>query len=300
MNSVLLSIITPTYNRGELLKNCFSSLQAQRDTRFEWIIVDDGSTDDTANIVSSFRDTVPRMRICYVRKENGGKHTALNAAHPYIHGKYVLILDSDDVLTEDAASFVLECWERWENHSEVGIVTLLKGRDREHPNCYGEEENVPVDIISGKRIRPVSNDACEVIRTELFLQYPFPVFPGETFLSEGALWNRVSFTHKCVYVNRVIYLCNYLEGGLTKSGRAMRIRNPRGGMFTHNLNMSCKSGWKRRVKSGMLYTCYGFFAGLSPLQMGKTCDYKLLMWICLPFGWMLYRYWKKKYARSQG
>ena len=236
-----------------------------------------------------------QMRICFVQKENGGKHTALNAAHPHVHGKYVLILDSDDTLTDDAVAVVLECWSRWENHSEVGIVTLLKGKDREHPNCYGAQENVPVDIMSGKRIRPVSNDACEVIRTEVFLQYPFPVFPGETFLSEGALWNRVSFTHKCVYVNRVIYLCDYLAGGLTQSGRAMRIRSPRGGMYTHNLNMSGKSGCKRRVKSGMLYTCYGFFAGQSPLQMHRACDHKWLMWMCLPFGWLLYLFWKKSF-----
>ena len=295
MNRVLLSVITPTYNRGELLKNCFSSLRAQTDDRFEWIIVDDGSTDDTASIVSGFRDAAAQMRICFVQKENGGKHTALNAAHPHVHGKYVLILDSDDTLTDDAVAVVRECWSRWENHSEVGIVTLLKGKDREHPNCYGAQENVPVDIMSGKRIRPVSNDACEVIRTEVFLQYPFPVFPGETFLSEGALWNRVSFTHKCVYVNRVIYLCDYLAGGLTQSGRAMRIRSPRGGMYTHNLNMSGKSGCKRRVKSGMLYTCYGFFAGQSPLQMHRACDHKWLMWMCLPFGWLLYLFWKKSF-----
>ena len=295
MNRVLLSVITPTYNRGELLKNCFSSLRAQTDDRFEWIIVDDGSTDDTAQIVSGFCNSAPQMHIVYVQKENGGKHTALNAAHPHIRGKYVLILDSDDTLTDDAVAVVLECWSRWENHSEVGIVTLLKGKDREHPNCYGAQENVPVDIMSGKRIRPVSNDACEVIRTEVFLQYPFPVFPGETFLSEGALWNRVSFTHKCVYVNRVIYLCDYLAGGLTQSGRAMRIRSPRGGMYTHNLNMSGKSGCKRRVKSGMLYTCYGFFAGQSPLQMHRACDHKWLMWMCLPFGWLLYLFWKKSF-----
>ena len=295
MNRVLLSVITPTYNRGELLKNCFSSLRAQTDDRFEWIIVDDGSTDDTASIVSGFRDAAAQMRICFVQKENGGKHTALNAAHPHVHGKYVLILDSDDTLTEDAVAVALANWSRWDAHSEVGIVTLLKGKDREHPNCYGAQENVPVDIMSGKRIRPVSNDACEVIRTEVFLQYPFPVFPGETFLSEGALWNRVSFTHKCVYVNRVIYLCDYLAGGLTQSGRAMRIRSPRGGMYTHNLNMSGKSGCKRRVKSGMLYTCYGFFAGQSPLQMHRACDHKWLMWMCLPFGWLLYLFWKKSF-----
>ena len=141
MNRVLLSVITPTYNRGELLKNCFSSLRAQTDDRFEWIIVDDGSTDDTAQIVSGFCNSAPQMHIVYVQKENGGKHTALNAAHPHIRGKYVLILDSDDVLTDDAVAVVLECWSRWENHSEVGIVTLLNKKQQEVAD-YGKDKKL--------------------------------------------------------------------------------------------------------------------------------------------------------------
>ena len=293
---VFLSIITPTYNRGQLLKKCFFSLKAQTDTRFEWIIIDDGSTDDTADIVLSFIEAAPQMQICLIQKENGGKHTALNAAHPYIRGKYVLILDSDDVLTEDAVAVVLECWSQWENNCEVGIVTLLKGRDRDHPNCYGAQENVPVDIMSGKRIRPVSNDACEVIRRELFLQFPFPVFSGERFLSEGALWNRVARTHQCVYINKIIYLCDYLEDGLTRSGRALLIRNPHGGMFVADLNMSSKCSWKKRFKNGLLFTCYGFFAGMRPNEISSEGDQRVIGWLCMFPGYLLFRLWKKKYG----
>jgi glycosyltransferase involved in cell wall biosynthesis len=260
---------------------------------FEWILVDDGSTDGTDELAVTFENDAFPFR--YVRKENGGKHTALNASHPYIRGKYVLILDSDDTLTDDAVEQALEAWSRWESDAEVGIVTLLKGSDREHPNCYAADENKPVDIMAYRRICPVSSDACEVIRTELFIKLPFPVFEGEKFLSEGALWNRVSFTHKCVYVNRVIYLCSYLEGGLTRSGKSLRIRNPRGGMFTSNLNMAKKNGLKRRVKNGLLFTCYGCFAKLSPAEMVRSCDHPALMYCCLPFGWLMHLYWKMKY-----
>ena len=290
---ILLSIITPTYDRADHLKACYESLLAQKGGGFEWILVDDGSADGTSELAVCFSNGPIPFR--YIRKENGGKHTALNAAHPYIRGDYVMVLDSDDTLTEDAVETVLDVWSRWADHPEVGIVTLLKGRDREHPNCYANDENTPVDIMSYRRVCPVSNDACEVIRTELFLKYPFPVFPGERFLSVGALWNRVSFTHKCVYVNKVIYLCDYLEDGLTKSGRPLRIRNPNGGMYTSNLNMAAKNDWKIRIKNGLLFTCYGCFAKLSPIEMAKRSDYALLMYCCLPLGWLLYLYWKAKY-----
>lgn len=271
------------------------SLSAQTRQDFEWIIADDGSTDDTAALVRSFAQSAPFL-IRYIYKPNGGKHTALNASHPYIHGKYVLILDSDDLLTEDAVERALLAWKKWDADPDVGIVTLLKGKDREHPNCYAAEENVPVDILAYPRICPVSNDACEVIRSELFLQYPFPVFPGERFLAETALWGRVSQTHKCVYVNQVIYLCDYQEDGLTKAGRAMRIRNPLGGMYNANLYLSRKNSLKTRVKNGLLFTCYGCFAGLRPKSMSMRCDSKVLMWLCLPFGWLLHRRWKNQYS----
>ncbi len=290
-----LTIITPVFNRETLISNCFVSLLKQTSYNFEWIIVNDGSIDGTGNVIQKIIATAPPFPIQYIEKENGGKHTALNAAHPYIHGKYVLILDSDDTLTEDAVATVLLAWENWDDNPDVGIVTLLKGLDRDHPNCYAADENVPVDILAYSRVCPVSNDACEVIRTELFLKYPFPVFKGEKFLAETALWGRVSMTYKCVYVNRVVYLCDYLEGGLTKAGRAMRIRNPRGGMFNSNLYMAKKNPLKTRLKNGLLFTCYGFLGKMSPRQMATQCDHKCLMWICFPLGFALYLLWKYKY-----
>lgn len=292
-NNLLLSIITPAYNRGHLLKNCFESLLAQTDKDFQWIIVDDGSTDNTRDVVKSFG--AKEFEILYVPKENGGKHTALNASHPHIRGRYVLILDSDDTLTSTAVEQIRRGWEGWANNEQVGIVTFLKGPAVGNPNCTGSVSGVPVDILGCKRIVIHSTDCCEVIRRELFLKYPFPVFPGEQFLAEGALWNRVAKTHKCVYINDVIYICEYLEGGLTKSGRAMRIRNPRGGMFSAELGMARNNGLKGRIKNALLYDCYGFFAGMKPTHILSGTQYTALAAMCMLPGRLLYRYWKRKH-----
>ena len=293
-----LTILTPVYNRAKLLKNCYASLLAQTCFDFEWVVVNDGSTDGTGALMRELIAAQQPFPIQYIEKENGGKHTALNAAHPYIHGKYVLILDSDDTLTEDAVEQALQAWSAWEKSPEIGLVILLRGKDREHSLCYAEAENTPVDIMSYPRVCPISGDACEVIRTELLRQFPFPVFPGERFIGEGALWGRLSFTHKCVYVNRVICICEYLEGGLTDAGRAMRIRNPRGGMFHANVYMARKNGLKTQIKNGLLYTAYGCFARLSPRQMAAQSDHKALVCLCLPWGRLLYHIWKKKYTGS--
>lgn len=290
-----LSIITPTYNRANLLPACYASLCQQTDFDFEWIVIDDGSTDDTEAIVQSFQ--TDKFPVFYRKKTNGGKHTALNIAHDLIHGKYVLLLDSDDTLTSDAVTSVKREWVKWEDDETVGIVTFLKGNSIDAPNCIVQDWQTPVDIMRYRRICIRSNDCSEVIRTELFKKYPFPVFEGERFLAEGALWGRISYDCKCVYINRVIYLCEYLDGGLTKSGRSMRIRNPLGGMYHANVYMAKKNFLRNRIKNGLLYTCYGFFADKTPREMAENCQAKTLMWTCLPFGWILYRIWKRKYGK---
>lgn len=294
MKKVTLSIVTPVFNREELLKNCYQSLLDQTVLDFEWIIVDDGSTDGTLTVAESF--SAP-FEILVVKKANGGKHTALNASHPYLHGEYVLILDSDDTLIPAAVADVIAGWNKFKDNREIGIVTYLRGSDETHPLCkaFDEDEGKPVDIIRYHRNCIISNDACEVIRTELFKHYPFPEFEGEKFVAEGALWNRVGLTHKCVYINKVIYICDYLEGGLTKSGKTMRIHNPNGGMYVSNLGMCKKNILKSRIKNGLLYTCYGFFAKKSFAAMWKKSDSKVMMCFCFPFGFALYLFWKKYY-----
>ena len=295
MANPFLSVITPTYNRGHLLQRCYNSLCAQTDMDFEWIIIDDGSTDNTEPLVRGFSETT--FPFTYVKKENGGKHTALNASHSHIHGDYVLILDSDDHLACNAIQLIRQAWTSYADRTDIGIVTFLKGACETEPNCTASTPNVPVDILRYKRTIIHSSDCCEVIRADLFRKYPFPVFQGERFIAECALWNRVALTHKCVYINKVIYICEYLEGGLTDSGRAMRIRNPRGGMFTSQLRMSPNNFFSQRIKYGLLYCCYGFFANLTYIEILKATNHRLFTIFCMIPGFIIYRIWKKKHTK---
>lgn len=296
MSEMLISVITPVYNRAELLKKCCESLKRQTDQTFEWIVADDGSTDATRQIVSDFSKDCS-FEIKYVYKENGGKHTALNAAHPLISGQYVLMLDSDDTLTPDAIETVRRGWKKYEGNPEVGMVVWLKGSSADDPNCDVKQDGIIVDYQSYPRHIIHSLDCCEVLRTDLFLKYPFPVFENEKFISEGALWNRAMAEHKCVYQNKVIYLCEYLEGGLTKSGKRLRIRNPYGGMYTSFLRMGSRHRTKEKVKGSILYSCYGFFAGMRPAEILKhDKGHSLLKAGGIVPGYILYRKWKKTYS----
>ncbi len=293
-----LTIITATYNRADCLRNCYSSLKNQTCANFQWLIVDDGSTDDTRNYIKLVQNTQHAFEIDYIYKENGGKHTALNAAHPYIHGKYVLILDSDDTLTEDAVEIILKSWKQWENDPDVGELIFQKGKDVKSPICYVKNERVKVDVLKEPRICNEGRDCCDVFQTKLFTKYPFPVFPGEKFIGEGAAFFFIERASKGVYYNQIVYLCSYREDGLTKAGRQMRIRNPLGGKFNSNLYMDNRLPISTRIKKAMLYVCYAKFSGDTLSEIIKGTNHKMLTVLAIIPGGMLYLFWKIKYKES--
>ena len=176
------------------------------------------------------------------------------------------------------------------------MIVFLRGDSKGNPLAYAKKERTPGDYRKLKRICVTSSDCCEVIRSELFLQYPFPIFDQERFLSEGVLWHRVAMSHQCVYINQVIYICEYLNGGLTRSGRSMRIRNPRGGMLNSQINMDKDNPFLIRIKNGLLYVCYGFFAGESIGSILHSAEpHRFLVFLCLLPGRILYSLWKKQY-----
>lgn len=295
----LLSIVTPTYNRAELLERCYRSLVEQTCYDFEWIIVDDGSKDNTKEVVQSFIERNNTFPITYVWKENGGKHTALNASHLYIHGEYILILDSDDRLTPDAVETVLEEWGTYKKNTEIGILTFYRQNDKGEIFAYSSSERKIVDIVRHKRVCVHSSDCCEVIRTELFKKYPFPVFENERFLAETALWNRVALECKCLYPGKGIYIGEYLEGGLSDSGRMMRLKNPLGGMYTSHLRMHKKCFMAERIKATLLYICYGKCAGKSIIDILKEGKpYQALIGVLYLPGLFMYLSWRKKYGTN--
>lgn len=291
----LLTIITPTYNRASTLPGCWESLRRQTCRDFQWLIVDDGSTDGTGNVVQGFRDAAPELRIDCVYKENGGKHTALNAAHPYIRGDYVVILDSDDTLIPTAVEEILAAWEQFSAQKEVGRIIFLKGYAEDAPICYVKNEKVPVDTVTEPRISVSGRDCCDTYRRELFTKYSFPVFEGERFIGEGAAFFPMELESKGVYINRVLYLCDYRADGLTKAGRKMRLSNPRGGMYNSQVYMHPRLPLRTRAKKGILYACYSRFAHVPFRKALGQSRYKLLTLSTYLPGLFLAAYWKKKF-----
>lgn len=131
----LVTVITPTYNRAHTLKKCFDSLVNQTCNDFQWLIIDDGSTDGTEALLDRLKNDA-RLPFDYVLKENGGKHTALNVSHKYIKGKYVVVLDSDDTFTPDAVATIIGEWQKYDSDKSVNILYFYRKTPQNEFLCY--------------------------------------------------------------------------------------------------------------------------------------------------------------------
>ncbi|WP_455485551.1 glycosyltransferase family 2 protein [Gemella sp.] len=221
-----ITVFTPTYNRGYLLDKLYRSLLKQTNTDFEWLIIDDGSTDDTKAIVQSFiRDD--KIKIRYIFQENGGKHRAINKGLDIAEGELFFIVDSDDTLIPTAIELVLEKYKSVENYPEFAGISFNRG--------YSEKEIVGktfssefMDCTNLERGRNnILGDKSEIYRTKILRKIKFPEIEGENFMSEIVLWNEVARQgYKLRWFNEIIYICDYLGDGLTVNRESIYLNNP--------------------------------------------------------------------------
>lgn len=300
MDSITLTILTPTYNREDRLPKLYESLKSQTNQNFQWLVIDDGSTDNTSKLLDSFTDS--QFLYEHYWKPNGGKHTALNFSHPYIRGKLVCIVDSDDWLMPNAVSDIYSIYSQFVDNKRIKCYIFQRGERADVPINKGFKDGIVLSNDIDYRVNSkYSGDGCEVIFSDIFKSYPFPEHKGEKFLGEGYLWQHIGFNYDTVYINKVIYICEYLEGGLTRSGRIMRIKCPLGGMDNSNSYFEKVPGRnvKARIlfKEAILFDCYGFFAKMDIVKIVKVCRSPVWAMIAAPFGYALYLYWNKKYLK---
>lgn len=229
-----LSIATPTYNRANLLPRLYRSLCSQTCRDFEWIVVDDGSSDDTRSVVEGFI-AEERIPIRYISKLNGGKHTAVNLAAKEAKGELFFIADSDDWLPETAVADVIEAFDEVKEDSGfAGICGLDQYADGD---IVGSGLPRPVIDASPAEIREkwgVRGDMKEVFRTEIMRKFPFPEIEGERFCPEVLIWNRISRNYKLRYINTPIYNVEYQPDGITSGITRARINSPIASMMTYS------------------------------------------------------------------
>jgi Glycosyltransferases involved in cell wall biogenesis len=289
-----LTILTPTYNRAYILPKLYESLTKQTNLQFTWLVVDDGSSDNTEELINDFIKE-KKIEIIYIKQENGGKHRALNTGAKAVTTDAVFIVDSDDYLTPDAVETILNSWHIVVENKLIGI-TFLKGYS--DTEVIGEEypENYLIKNFNEVRYNMgIKGDKAETLDAQIMKSTPFPDIPGERFMSEGVAWKEMAKKGDSLFINKIIYITEYLADGYTSSGRMLLINNPLGAMLNAKMAMTNEFTLKLRLKNTLLYTAYGYVAHKRRKEIVQESDQKFLVQSMIPFGWLFYRYWKFKY-----
>lgn len=223
------TVCTATYNRAYILDHLYESLKRQTDKDFEWVVIDDGSSDHTEELFKDWISKDNGFKITYVKVENNGKQKAVNKGLDLASGEMFFIVDSDDYLSDDAIEKIKYYANSIRGKSGFAGVSGMRSYTNDSRATFPETNNF-VDCTNMERSKNyLSGDKAEVYYTELFKNYKFPEIDGEKFITECVVWDKIAFDgYKMRWFHHNVVLGNYLEDGLTKCGSTLYDKNPIG------------------------------------------------------------------------
>lgn len=289
-----LTVFTPAYNRAHTLHRTYESLLNQSNKDFIWMIIDDGSTDNTAELVHQWIEKDNGFEIQYIYKENGGMHTAHNTAYEYITTELNTCIDSDDCMGYEAVAKILNAWKKARNKGYAGII----GLDADFEGKIigkGFPENLKETTLQGYYAAGGSGDKKLVYRTDLIKETPpYPVFPGEKYVGLAYKYNLLDMKYKLYVLDEILCNVEYQADGSSYNMLRQYLNNPKGFAFLRKFYMQNPQSTKRLIIDCIHYC--------SSSQISHNKNYikespkKLLTILCTPLGWMLTAYIRYKVA----
>lgn len=284
---MFLTIFTPSFNRKHLLLRLYKSLCCQRFHDFEWLVVDDGSTDGTDMLISEFISE-KKINISFISKENGGKHTAYNTALKYAQGDYFFTVDSDDWLPSNAIQQLKKIidinQETIDSDKLAGIVALKSYKNGDVIGKPFSKANYSTSLSelenSGNR-----GERSMIFKTSTAKKFLFPVIAGEKFMPECVVYDRIDQSHLFFVVNENLTICEYQPEGLSSNPKRLMYNNP-GGFFLYFLQrLNYSQNLKVAFKYAIQANCFKYlYKGLLSLELVHR--HKLLFKMSRPLGWL--------------
>jgi glycosyltransferase involved in cell wall biosynthesis len=233
----LITLFTPTFNRSNTLLKLYNSLQSQTYKNFEWIVVDDGSTDNTSFLFDKWLKDDNFFQISYKKVPNGGKHRAINIGLDLAKGELFFIVDSDDYLLVNSLKEVV-CMYLPVRYDEIfcGISGLSVYQNLEFIGSTFDMKYNFVDCHYHERKRfNIDGDKSEVFKTDILKKFKFPEFENENFLTEAAVFIKMGFYYKIRYYNKKICVCEYLVDGISATLHLSYHKNPKGFAYLNKI-----------------------------------------------------------------
>ena len=301
-----ITIFTPTYNRAYCLHKCYESMKRQTCKDFVWLIIDDGSTDGTKEIVQEWMKEDNGFAIRYIYKENGGMHTAYNTAYENIDTELSMNVDSDDWLTDTAVEDVLSFWEQNKREDVGGIYALDC-----HENGSIIGTSFPDDLAefsgwgyktvfytaNGKKKRyHNSGDKKFIGVTEKIKKYPpIPVFEGERYHSLYYKQHLIERDHTILIFNKPVCCVEYMADGSSNNMYFQYVRNPKGFCSERRFVMEYAPTLKLRLEAAVHYVAESILS--KDRHFVKSSTNKPATVLAIPLGVALY-YWIRKKTKK--
>ena len=284
------TIFTPTYNRAYCLTDVYESLRLQTFKDFEWLIVDDGSTDNTKKLVYQWIKE-NKFPIKYYYQSNKGKHRARNFAVKQAQGKFFFTWDSDDICVPRALEEMKFQWDsipEREKSSYAGVAGLCSTSDGNIIGSKFPYDSMDSDMFLIRTRYNVDGDKCGFQRTDVMLEFPFPEFEGEKFIPESIVWNRIARKYKTRFFNVVLRICRPRQDGLSAAGIRLIIENPHGKALFFNEYMAMPTTPFIKLKAGINYVRCSLHTGQGLSSLIKKASIFNLAILGLPLGIILY------------
>lgn len=256
------TVFTPTFNRAKLLPALYKSLKQQTFKDFEWLIIDDGSTDDTENMVLSWINE-KSITIRYIKQKNQGKFIAINVGVKEALGEFFLIIDSDDYCLDNALEKLLSYWDKIPENEKIdfsGVMSLCIDKNNK---TIGDK--FPKDIFDYSWIDlrfkfNIKGDKWGFYTTEILKKYPFPVIGNEKFLSEGIIWNRIGLKYKTRFINESLLVVDYQKDGYSSYSRKLRMIYPLGAILYYKEFLTLPVNFLWKMRNFINYLRFSFHA----------------------------------------
>ena len=288
----MLTVFTPTYNRAYTLPKLYKSLLAQTNKNFIWLLIDDGSTDNTKSLVQSWIDK-GQINIQYIFQKNQGMHGAHNTAYKSITTELNVCIDSDDYMPDDAVDLILDFWKEKASDKVAGIVGLdatING------NIIGT--TIPQHINKSTlgdlyHKHKILGDKKLVLRTEVVKKYPtYPIFKDEKFVPLGYLYNLIDQDYPLLTLNEVLCIVEYMPDGSSMNIFKQYVKNPKGFAFSRIARMENPNSCLELIKNTIHYVSSSIFSNNKDYI--KESQKKCLTLLVTPIGILLYIYLKFK------
>lgn len=294
MNTVnkTLTVFTPAYNRDYSIHLCYESLCRQTSKDFVWLVVDDGSTDNTAKLIKEWQKKDNGFEIKYVYKKNGGMHTAHNTAYENIDTELNVCIDSDDYMTDDAVEKIVNFWKENGSDKYAGIIAL---DILENGKVIGKklETDRKDTTLGGYYSRGGSGDKKLIYRTDVITKYPpYPEFEGEKYVSLAYKYSKADKEYTLLIMNEPVCVVEYMEDGSSTNMYKQYLRNPKGFAFIRKNDMVDNPDIKDVFRNCVHYVSSSIIS--KNKKFISESPKKLMTVIAIPFGAALTVHIKRK------